>query len=269
MIQINELTFLAIRAAIDAGKEILEVYGSEDFDVQIKKDKSPLTQADLRSNDAIKKHLQTSGIAILSEEEKEVAYDARKNWEYFWLVDPLDGTKEFIKKNGEFTVNIALIRKNLPIIGVVYVPATGEMYFANEVTGAYKLQGIGAGEHSGLKSLVQQSEKLPVPNGKTVYTAVGSRSHMSDGTIAFVEQLKQKHGQVEMVSKGSALKLCLVAEGTADIYPRFGPTMEWDTGAGHAVAKFSGALVYQTDNGQELVYNKENLLNPFFIVERK
>lgn len=265
---INKLTFLAFQAAINAGEKILEVYNSEDFDVQIKKDKSPLTMADLKSNDAIKKILENTNIPILSEEEKEVAYPERKKWDLFWLVDPLDGTKEFIKKNGEFTVNIALIKGESPIAGIVYVPFSGEMYLANNETGAYKLVIKTGGRYESFDHLLSQSDKLPYKKQNKVYTAVGSRSHMSEETLAFIEGLRKKHGEVEMVSKGSALKLCLVAEGKADVYPRFGPTMEWDTGAGHAVVIFSGAKIYKPDDKQELIYNKENLLNPYFIVER-
>ena len=265
---INQLTILAVNGAIAAGKEILEVYNGEDFDIKIKKDKSPLTIADIRSNQSIKEILKKSDIPVLSEEGKEIAYAERKNWKIFWLVDPLDGTKEFIKKNGEFTVNIALIENNYPIAGVVYVPVNKELYYANTEAGAYKITIEPNEAYSHFEKLLNKSIRLPFQKTNK-YTVVGSRSHMSDETLNFINKLKEKQGDIEIVSKGSALKLCLVAEGKADIYPRFGPTMEWDTAAGHAIVKFSGAKIYHTDKPDELIYNKKSLLNPFFIVERK
>ena len=268
MEHLNEFTFLAIRAALDAGNEILDVYQSEDFEVQTKQDNSPLTKADLRSNEAIKQYLKDTPFPILSEEEKEVPYTSRKDWERFWLVDPLDGTKEFIKRNGEFTVNIALIEGQYPIMGVIYVPVLKELYFAHAEIGAFKISDPQIKSSGSLEDLTATASQLPMPNERKAFTAVGSRSHMSDETLEYIAELKKQHQEVQMVSKGSSLKLCLVAEGKADVYPRFGPTMEWDTGAGHAIAIFSGASVYQSETKKPLAYNKENLLNPYFIVER-
>lgn len=240
-----------------AGAEIMKVY-AQDFDVQTKADDSPLTIADKLSNEVIVTGLQAlyPDIAFISEETKLTPYEERKKWNTFWLIDPLDGTKEFIKKNGEFTVNIALIENGTPVLGVVYVPVTGVTYFGHKERGSFKIQNtqqqIHGGEHYTKKSKVN---------------VVGSRSHLSDETLQFVEQLKAEGKKVNFVSSGSSLKLCLVAEGAADVYPRFGPTMEWDTAAAHAVALYAGRQVLNAVNKQPLLYNKENLLNPWFVVE--
>lgn len=240
-----------------AGNEIMKVY-VHDFDVQTKSDNSPLTIADKLSNDVIVSGLSKlyPDIPFISEETKLTAYAERKQWSIFWLIDPLDGTKEFIKKNGEFTVNIALIENGTPVLGVVYVPATGVTYVGSKTNGSIKNDGsthvLTGGEHYSKKQHVN---------------VVGSRSHLSNETLQFVEQLKAEGKDVNFVSSGSSLKLCLVAEGVADVYPRFGPTMEWDTAAAHAVALYAGRQVLNAETKQPLLYNKENLLNPWFIVE--
>lgn len=242
-----------------AGDVIMEVY-SRDFNVEVKDDKSPLTEADRKSNDVILRELQAlyPGIPYISEETKTVPYAERKNWERFWLIDPLDGTKEFIKRNGEFTVNIALVEGGVPKLGVVYAPALNKAYFGAVGVGSFK-----ANENGGY-------EALPVkPHYKTLQKVivVASRSHLTDETLQFVEELKKQGKEVDFLSSGSSLKFCLVAEGKADVYPRFGPTMEWDSAAAHAVVLYAGKGVYEIPGGKPLVYNKENLLNPFFIVE--
>jgi 3'(2'), 5'-bisphosphate nucleotidase len=275
-IQYDKLILTAIIAAKRAGEAILEVYGS-DFAVEQKDDKSPLTLADKRSHEIIMDVLQqtitvnNSTVPILSEEGKEIPYDERKEWEYFWLVDPLDGTKEFVKRNGEFTVNIALIHKHKPVLGIIYIPVKDVFYFAAINFGTYKLENseILTGDLS-IKELIDKSEKLPLNNNnKTSLTVIGSRSHTSEEFSEFVRRLNEKYKNVEFISSGSSLKLCLVAEGIADVYPRFGPTMEWDTAAGQAIAEQAKCTVMDTQTNEPLSYNKNNLLNPFFIVSRQ
>lgn len=262
----NELLHTAIKAAFHGGQEILEVYHQSDFTVEWKEDDSPLTQADKAANRVIKKYLEQTGIPILSEEGKEIDYKERKHWDKFWLVDPLDGTKEFIKRNGEFTVNIALIENNLPTLGVILVPETKELYFAEKELGAFKKDDFK--KEMILDQILFDAHKLPLTSGPNTFTVVASRSHMSEETQQYIDELKAKHGNVETLSRGSSLKLCMVAEGKANVYPRFAPTMEWDTGAGHAIARISGADVLNNDTGRELHYNKENLRNPWFVVKR-
>jgi len=234
-----------------AGEAIMEIY-KRDFQVDYKEDASPLTEADLKSNQIICEGLEKlyPSIPLLSEENKVIDFEERQSWEYFWLIDPIDGTKEFIKKNDEFTVNIALIHKNRPVLGVVYAPAIDEMYYGQEGKGAFL-----------------NDKKLPLKNNlnpEVMLKVVASKSHLSEETQAFIDALDTK--KIEQVSKGSSLKLCMVAQGEADIYPRLAPTMEWDTAAAHAVVLASGKRVYQYDSEDEVVYNKENLLNPWFVV---
>jgi len=257
----------AIQASIAAGKAILEVYNSDNFEVELKSDNSPLTLADRKAHDVIVGYLNKTGIQILSEEGRGIPFEERKNWNRFWLVDPLDGTKEFVKRNGEFTVNIALIENGKPIMGVIYVPVTDVLYVGELKEGAYRAKNV-----SGYKTVeerIHAAQILPVERNDSTYKVVASRSHMSQETEEYVEKLRQEHENVEIVSKGSSLKLCLVAEGNADIYPRFGPTSEWDTAAGHAIVLASGGkVVLAEDETKELIYNKENILNPFFIAKR-
>jgi 3'(2'), 5'-bisphosphate nucleotidase len=266
----------AIYAAIDAGKAILAVYGT-DFDVDIKADKSPLTLADRRSHEIIVAALEGTGIPILSEEGRDIAYVERAAWNPFFLVDPLDGTKEFVKRNGEFTVNIALIENQSPVMGVIYVPVKDWLYFASKGIGAYKLEAAESqlsdfSGDSGLDLAALKAAALALPigtNSERPFTIVGSRSHSNPELEAEIEKQRARHGDVAFISAGSSLKLCLVAEGAADLYPRTGPTMEWDTAAGHAIALLSGAEVVAFESGSPLEYNKENLLNPWFIVRRE
>ncbi len=272
-IQYDKLILTTILAAKHAGEAILEVYDS-DFAVEQKDDKSPLTLADKRSNEIIENVLEqtvtvnNSTVPILSEEGKEIPYDEREKWEYFWLVDPLDGTKEFIKRNGEFTVNIALIHKHKPVLGIIYIPVKDVFYFAAINIGAYKLEGSEIiNDDLSIEELIDKAQKLPMDsNDKETLTVIGSRSHTSEEFTEFVKQLNEKHENVEFISSGSSLKLCLVAEGKADVYPRFGPTMEWDTAAGQAIVEQAKGTVMDTQTKEPLNYNKSNLLNPFFIV---
>lgn len=261
----------ALMAAQAAGRAILQVYQSGGFDVEIKADNSPLTRADRASHEIIETNLIASGLPILSEEGRNIAYNERKNWRKFWLIDPLDGTKEFIKRNGEFTVNIALIEEGMPVLGVVFAPVLDELYFASRGLGAFKILHASGFEASSLEAFCDAATLLPRVSddkNKRPYTIVGSRSHLSAQFESFVAGKMKIHGNTDVRSIGSSLKICLVAEGTADVYPRLGPTMEWDTAAGHAVASEAGCQICRTDTGQPLTYNKANLLNPFFIVER-
>jgi 3'(2'), 5'-bisphosphate nucleotidase len=259
----KNLLKIAINASIEGGHAIMEVYAS-DFAVEHKDDKSPLTLADKNCNEIIENILINTNIPILSEEGAKTTYEKRKDWEYSWLVDPLDGTKEFVKRNGEFTVNIALIHNGTPIMGVIYVPVKEELYFAMESLGSFKVNINSVIEN--LDTLISSSDKLPVNYKRKNYVIVGSRSHMSTETEAFFEQKKKEHGNIEIMAVGSSLKLCMVAEGKADAYPRYAPTMEWDTGAGHAIVKYAGFSVKQYNSSEDVVYNKENLLNPWFLV---
>jgi 3'(2'), 5'-bisphosphate nucleotidase len=243
-----------ITIALAAGEKIMEIYEKADFGVDMKTDNSPLTLADLASHEHILASLSklTPELPVLSEESKATPYKERSTWSTFWLVDPLDGTKEFIKRNGEFTVNIALIEEGRPVLGVVHTPALGVTYYAAKGLGAFKSKN-GTSQPIGV-----QAEVSPNLN------VVASRSHAGPETEAFLAALA-KDFTVNLVSKGSALKLCLVAEGSAHLYPRLGPTMEWDTAAAQCVAEEAGAVVTDV-GGKTLTYNKENLLNPFFIV---
>ena len=252
-----DLEFLAATAR-EAGAAILEVYGT-DFAVASKADESPLTEADLRAHRIITRRLRERypQAPILSEESSQQAdYEVRKSWPLYWLVDPLDGTKEFIKRNGQFTVNIALIENNRPTAGVVFAPVLDWLYLGSP-SGAVKIEGGGAPVRLGPPTGAN-GDKLVI---------VGSRSHSTPELEAFVEEQRALHGEVEFIAMGSSLKLCIVAEGKADIYPRFGPTMEWDTAAAHAVVNASGRRVIAYGSDDELPYNKENLLNGWFIAQ--
>jgi len=238
------------KIALEAGSAIMQIYNS-DFSVAYKEDSSPLTEADLASHNVIVQGLKRYGIPVMSEEGKKIAYEERIRWEYYWCIDPIDGTKEFIKKNGEFTVNIALIYHDIPVLGVVYAPVLEEMYTAKQGEGAFK-----NGHILPLKKSGDLKERMVV---------VASKSHLSNETQTFIDGLDSK--KIEQCSRGSSLKLCMVAEGEADIYPRLAPTMEWDTAAADAIVRESGKMTYQFENGQPLRYNKRDLLNPWFVVK--
>ena len=262
--------YMAIQAALKAGVEIMNVYTNPkaNFEMERKADNSPLTIADKKSHRVIVEELAALPYPVLSEEGKEMPFDQRAKWNELWIVDPLDGTKEFIKRNGEFTVNIAFVRNGVPETGVIYIPVKQELYFADEKLGAYKLKDIASVSSSdSVENLMTHAEKLPYENEKQQdeFLIVASRSHMNEDTEHFIAEMECTHAFVKTVSKGSSLKLCLVAEGLADVYPRFAPTMEWDTAAGHAIVRAAGGEVYQAGTNVPLLYNKENLLNPWFI----
>ena len=276
---------LAIQAALEAGEAILDIY-EQDFEVEYKSDESPLTTADKAAHNIIVQALETTPYPVLSEESAKITYDERKDWSTYWLVDPLDGTKEFIKKNGEFTVNIALIEEGVPVLGVVYVPVSHTLYVGAARNGWGIEQGAWKAEGCSGKSV---EEILAAANTCSVsgkagkpLKVVASKSHCNDETRQFITDLEKGHGAAELVSSGSSLKLCMVAEGSADIYPRIAPTMDWDTAAAHAVVAAAGGAVFQYDESLpvaaysvsdsergkpvSLRYNKQNLLNPYFVV---
>ena len=247
-LEIEEL----LSIARDAGKVVLDVYGDEKQfeEVKFKSDQSPLTLADEASNNLIVERLKTftPEIPILSEEGRDISYEERKSWEYFWCVDPLDGTKEFINRNGEFTINIALIKNRVPVLGIIYVPVSNVMYYANQETGGWKIDSEGIKSH------------IKVDKNSIDWVSVGSRSHASD----VEKEVLARYPIVKNVAIGSSIKFCLVAEGTAHIYFRHGPTMEWDTAAGQAILTLSGGQM-TTLSGEPFLYNKPSLLNGSFI----
>ena len=252
----NKLCEAIILISKNAGKEILKIYDKEDLGITFKDDNSPLTLADKASNDIIEESLNkiTPNIPILSEEGRNIDFSSRKKWSDFWLIDPLDGTKEFIKRNGEFTVNIALISRGAPVLGVVYAPVLDTTWYGVINKGSYKI--------SNDKSEIKINVKKPNNEIKIVT----SRSHTNNPKL---DKFLKDFPNHKLVKMGSSIKICLVADGTAHIYPRLGPTMEWDTAAAHAVVKYAGGNIYDLDNKSELVYNKSNLLNPEFLVNHK
>lgn len=261
---LQKLLEISVKLSIDAGRTILRIYEG-DFSVQRKSDDSPLTLADINSHRIISEGLSISGIPLLSEEGKGIPYEMRKGWEYLWLVDPLDGTKEFINKNGEFTVNIALIHNSRPILGVIYAPAQRLLYYALKGKGAFKVL---LHDEENITDIISHSIKLPLyeHNNHSSIRIIASRSHLSTETKQYINKLQDKYRDVSYLSAGSSLKFCLIAEGKADIYPRFGPTMEWDTAAGEIIVQEAGGEVFDAETGKPLKYNKESLNNLYFIV---
>jgi 3'(2'), 5'-bisphosphate nucleotidase len=260
---LTELLIAAVQISVKAGKEILRIYDSA-FEVELKGDQSPLTEADKASHELIFLELSKFGYPILSEEGKSIPFEERSVWKSYWCVDPLDGTKEFIKRNGEFTINIAFMEKDTPIMGVIYQPVNGIAFAAIVGGGVYRiseqdataLSSINLEQYRIQPGEISQSEQIKV---------VASRSHRSVETEDFIEDLKKKGSKVFLVNSGSALKFCLLAEGKADIYPRFAPTMEWDTAAGHAILKACGRNIILYPGTAEMKYNKPSLVNDWFI----
>ncbi|WOE71217.1 3'(2'),5'-bisphosphate nucleotidase CysQ [Hydrogenimonas thermophila] len=266
-----------INIALKAGSAVMQVY-RKDFTVEYKDDKSPLTEADKRAHKIIVDGLsKISPFPTLSEEGKNIPYEERKKWQYYWLIDPIDGTKEFIKKNDEFTINIALIHKDTPVLGVVLAPAINELYYAKKEEGAYKVMLDDECWMLDEKDL-HKAQKLPLNdstsnNENSTLTIVASKSHLNQETQEFIDKLTSNTENSTFISKGSSLKLLMVAEGSADVYPRLAPTMEWDTAAADAVVRESGKMTYEYNqqfniqNSSPLKYNKEDLLNPWFVVK--
>lgn len=257
-----------IDVAVKAGEAILAVYDSDDHGITYKDDSSPLTRADRASHDVIVQGLQSiADYPILSEEGRSIPYEQRKSWKTFWLLDPLDGTKEFIKKNGEFTVNIALVQNGVPVLGIVYSPVLQKLYFGSTSYPSILLEQMRVDTLADIATVLPKAKQLPITANRKQFTVVASRSHSNPQTEQFVQSLREQHGDINLTSIGSSLKLCLVADGTADIYPRLGPTMEWDTAAAHAVVLYAGGSVKEFESGKPLTYNKKELLNPYFVVE--
>ena len=264
MVDSKTLIYSATEAALLAGKKVLEIYNT-DFDVYIKNDASPVTNADFESNKIIKKVLAKHKFPIISEESKSVPYSERLKWNYFWLIDPIDGTKEFINKKDEFTVNIALIKKNTPVLGVVYAPMTSELYTGDSFFLSRKINvNLNDFHFSCVNNIFEKSVVLPKNIKRDNLVILSSRSHVNQITLDYIDTLKKDNKNLEIVIMGSSLKICKIAEGEADIYPRLGPTKEWDTAASHAILKYSGGNLLDT-NGCELLYNKSNFYHSNFI----
>lgn len=264
----NQLLATAIKASLEAGKEILKVYNSN-FSFENKEDNSPLTLADKNAHKTISKYLSKTSTPILSEEGKHASFEERKTWKTLWIVDPLDGTKEFIKRNDEFTVNIALVENGVPILGVIYIPVSATLFFGSKDLGAYKVDKIYFNtEENNIEEILEKSTRLPIHNNDRPYTIAVSRSHLSYNTKEYIKDLTIKYGDVITISRGSSLKFCVIAEGLADEYPRNAPTMEWDTAAGHAILNSVGYGIFHKNSNTQISYNKENLLNPFFVVKK-
>ncbi|MEJ6775784.1 MAG: 3'(2'),5'-bisphosphate nucleotidase CysQ [Crocinitomicaceae bacterium] len=260
----QDLLSIAIKASIEAGKAIMKIYELDDFGVEFKGDDSPLTKADLAADEIIQTYLIETGIPILSEEGENIPYEERKDWKQLWIVDPIDGTKEFIKKNGEFTVNIALIENQKTVLGVVYAPALNELYFSSVANGSFKTSNA---KNLDVANILTSGSPLPLKSNKNKYTIVASRSHMSPETEVYVSDMRKEHGEVDLISRGSSLKIVMVAEGTADCYPRFAPTMEWDTAAGQAICEHAGIDLIDLKTKETMKYNREQLLNNWFLVK--
>lgn len=256
----------SIDAAVLAGAAILNIY-KEGFDVELKDDESPLTTADKAAHNIIRDRLVDTGIPILSEEGAHLPYEQRKTWEALWIVDPLDGTKEFVKRNGEFTVNIALVEEGNPVFGVIYVPEKHQLFFGGNEIGSYRFNNLVT--QVNFAQYCCNAEKLPAETLPATYTVVASRSHISPETEEYLQKRRSEVGEIEVVSMGSALKICAVAEGKAHEYPRLGPTMEWDTAAGQAIVEGAGGELLDWKSMKPVTYNRENLKNDWFLVRKK
>ena len=264
---------MGIRSSLLAGDAVMQVYGS-DFDVALKNDQSPITEADRQAHEILMAQLGKD-IPVLSEEGSEIAYEERKDWNLFWLIDPLDGTKDFVKRNGQFTVNIALIERHRPIAGIVYLPAKEILFFGGQGFGAYRVSGSvlekikNSISDDPLEAALVSAVSLPDPDkmrSSKKIKIVQSLNHVTEREAEFAVRLKEKFPDLDIASAGSSLKFCLVAEGSADLYPRFGPTMEWDTAAGQCVAESSGCEVLGLQDFSPIRYNRRVLLNGFFMV---
>ncbi len=258
----------AFNAAVRAGAEIMKVYNNRDaLDIKIKSDNTPLIVADRLAHNKIKEVLGETRIPILSEEGREMLYDERKNWEMFWLIDPLDGTIEFIKGNNEFTVNIALMSDNKCVSAVIYVPYLGKIYFAEQGCGAMLLENIMPDEKANYTNsdIRTHAQSLPLKSiSHDNFRIAVSRSHQTPETADYIDKMRKLHSDIEIVEQGSSYKFCLMAEGVIDYYPRTTTTYEWDTAAAELILVESGGMVHSLPDYEPLRYNKENLHNPWF-----
>jgi 3'(2'), 5'-bisphosphate nucleotidase len=259
---------LAVKAALRAGEEILRIYNT-DFHVETKSDNTPVTLADKTSGRCITSILSQTGIPVISEEEEVLAYETRKKWESVWIVDPLDGTKEYVKRNGEFAVNIALVENEQPVIGVIYAPVFRDIYFAAKGQGSYKITQndviIELTKQNLPENLFSYAKRLPSQKPPATYTVVASRSHLSKEVSDRIAKLEGLYGEVQTINIGSSIKQCWVAEGKAHEYPRFGTTMEWDTAAGQCILEESGNNLIDLETNLPMRYNKERMLNSYFV----
>lgn len=268
----QQLMAKAYNAAVRAGAVILDIYKREDYHISLKNDQSPLTIADRRAHETIKEYLGSTRIPILSEEGREMLYDERKNWELFWLVDPLDGTKEFINGNNEFTVNIALMSDNEAVAAVVYVPYISRMFMAVKGGGAYVKENVTASADSeaDYASIGEGLISLPVATkGNEPMQIAISRSHNTPETFAHIDAIRSCVPDLEVVEQGSSYKFCMLAEGSVDYYVRTSNTYEWDTAAGELILAEAGGSTVAIDSGKHLAYNKELLNNPHFVARSK
>ncbi|MCB9015270.1 MAG: 3'(2'),5'-bisphosphate nucleotidase CysQ [Lentimicrobiaceae bacterium] len=263
----SALLKIAIRTSVEAGRIILEYY-SNNYEITYKEDASPLTSADIAANKHICNSLLPTNIPLISEEEKDVPFKIRQKWDEYWLIDPIDGTKEFINRNGQFTVNIALIKNQQPHIGVIYIPVSEELYFGLAGFGSFKMHknvSLSDINHQPFEYLLQHSDKLPTTFNTSIIKIIVSKSHLNQETTDLISVIKSGFPKIELIQIGSSLKFCRLAEGEAHYYPRSSRTMEWDTAAGHAIAAFAGINVLNLSDKKPLTYNKENLENPSFI----
>jgi 3'(2'), 5'-bisphosphate nucleotidase len=251
-----------LKACVEASEAIMQIYQT-DFDPTLKSDGSPVTQADVLSNSIIKKALEKTGIPTIMEESVNSSFEIRKNWESVWIVDPLDGTKEFIRKNGEFAICIALVHQNQAVLGFIVSPVSEEILFGGKGTG------VSLVNFDHIDELENRKKIHPKKEVNKPLKIAGSRSHHSGSDLKFNQSMRELFGEVTFIKKGSALKFFDLALGKADVYPRFAPTMEWDIAAGQAIIEALGGAVVHAETNQPLMYNKENLYNPYFIVKTK
>ncbi|MFW5792906.1 MAG: 3'(2'),5'-bisphosphate nucleotidase CysQ [Bacteroidota bacterium] len=257
---------IAVNAALNAGEEVIKIY-AQDFHEEIKDDGTPITIADKKANSCILDNLKKTKLPVVSEESRIADYNERKNWDYYWLIDPIDGTKEFINKNGEFTINIALMKKDSPIAGIIFVPAINQLYFGVDNAGSYSIEIDNKNiSYLSLQKLLSTSKKLTTPESPTnIYNIAVSRSHLNNRTKSFIEKIKTKSTQINLIETGSSLKFCRLCEGICNIYPRYGKTFEWDIAAGHAILAANGGELYDVNTLKPLKYNKTEMLNPYFM----
>jgi 3'(2'), 5'-bisphosphate nucleotidase len=245
--------YKAMEAAVNAGEIIMDIYENQTVAVEIKPDDSPVTIADQKANDYIEKALKSTEIPMISEEGKNAAYEIRKHWKQYWLVDPLDGTKEFIRRNGEFTVNIALMENNIPILGVIYIPVTKTLYYA--ITSEKKAYKLVLETHEITTDILKNAIEIFPEEKDDVVKITSSRSYTTAQVLDLIKRLEAENKKVTLIKAGSSIKFCLVAEGKATSYPRYAPTMEWDTAAGQAICNAVGIEIYSLETNEPLKYN--------------